>query len=421
MSRLARVWKSRNFSLLWTGHTLSHVGDHIFRVALVWLIVTETDSAHATALVFMAFFIPNILVSLFAGAAVDRFSRKGVILASDGLRALMTVLLAVLVLLDQVGLWSVLCIYVFFGIADAFFQPAYTVMIHELVDRDLRASANSMNGIGRQIGVILGPALGAILVETVGTATTFFIDVLCLVGSLLAIAMIRYRPAAGTAGAEKGSRSYLSEIRDGLKHTFSVSWLWITIIVAALINAVTTGAFNVALPLLVKEALDSGAGVLGMVLTLYGVGAVLGGLFMGSIRFHRIPRPGVTLYLLLSAMGVAMLIMGAIPAVAVLIMMAVLLGFFLECFGVVWITLLQERVPSHLLGWVSSVDALGSFSVIPIGLALAGMAVAAFGPDWTFIAGGAVVALMPLLGLLSRSIRRLEVEDPQGDGAGVSG
>ncbi len=116
-----------------------------------------------------------------------------------------------------------------------------------------------------------------------------------------------------------------------------------------------------------------------------------------------------------------MLIMGAIPAVAVLIMMAVLLGFFLECFGVVWITLLQERVPSHLLGWVSSVDALGSFSVIPIGLALAGMAVAAFGPDWTFIAGGAVVALMPLLGLLSRSIRRLEVEDPQGDGAGVSG
>jgi MFS family permease len=149
MSRLARVWKSRNFSLLWTGHTLSHVGDHIFRVALVWLIVTETDSAHATALVFMAFFIPNILVSLFAGAAVDRFSRKGVILASDGLRALMTVLLAVLVLLDQVGLWSVLCIYVFFGIVDAFFQPAYTVIIHELVDRDLRASANSMNGIGR--------------------------------------------------------------------------------------------------------------------------------------------------------------------------------------------------------------------------------------------------------------------------------
>src|SRR5690606_26706715 len=133
----------------------------------------------------------------------------------------------VLVLLDQVGLWSVLCIYVFFGIADAFFQPAYTVIIHELVDRDKRASANSMNGIGRQIGVILGPALGAVLVETVGTATTFLIDTLCLTGSLLAIAMIRYRPKAGKEEAGKGSRSYLSEIREGLQHTFSVSWLWI--------------------------------------------------------------------------------------------------------------------------------------------------------------------------------------------------
>src|SRR5690606_3119174 len=99
-----------------------------------------------------------------------------------------------------------------------------------------------------------------------------------------------------------------------------------------------------------------------------------------------------TLYLLLSAMGIAMLVMGAIPAVAVLIAMAVLLGFLLECFGVVWITLLQERVPSHLLGRVSSVDTLGSFSVIPVGLALAGMAVAALGPSWTFITGGAVVA-----------------------------
>ena len=421
MSRLVRVLKNRNFSFLWTGHTLSHVGDHIFRVALVWLIVTETDSARATALVFMAFFIPNILVSLFAGAAVDRFSRKGVILASDGVRALMTVLLAALVLLDKVELWSVLCLYVFFGIADAFFQPAYTVIIHELVDRDLRASANSMNGIGRQIGVILGPALGAVLVETVGTAATFLLDTLCLAGSLLAIAMIRYRPKAGTKGAGDGSRSYLSEIREGLKHTFSVSWLWITMIVAALINAATTGAFNVALPFLVKETLGGGAGILGTVMTLYGAGALLGGLFMGSIRFQRISRPGVTLYLLLFAMGVATLIMGAVPAVAVLIAMAVLLGFLLECFGVVWITLLQERVPPHLLGRVSSVEALGSFSVIPIGLALAGAAVTAFGPDWTFIVGGAVVALMPLLGLLSRSIRRLEVEDPQGDGARVSG
>jgi len=186
MPRLVRVLKNRNFSLLWTGHTLSHLGDNIFRVALVWLIVTETNSAQATALVFMAFFIPNILVSLFAGATVDRFSRKGVILASDGVRALITVLLAALVLLGKVELWSILFLYVFFGIADAFFQPAYTVIIHELVDRDLRASANSMNGIGRQIGVILGPALGAVLVETVGTATTFLIDTLCLTGSLLA-------------------------------------------------------------------------------------------------------------------------------------------------------------------------------------------------------------------------------------------
>jgi MFS family permease len=420
MLRLVRVLKDRNFSFLWTGHTLSHLGDNIFRVALVWLIVTETNSAQATALVFMAFFIPNILVSLFAGATVDRFSRKGVILASDGVRALITVLLAALVLLGKVELWSILCLYVFFGIADAFFQPAYTVIIHELVDRDLRASANSMNGIGRQIGVILGPALGAVLVETVGTATTFLIDTLCLTGSLLAIAMIRYRPKAGKEEAGNGSRSYLSEIREGLKHTFSVSWLWITMIVAALINAATTGSFNVALPFLVKETLGGGAGILGTVMTFLGVGALLGGLFMGSIRFQRISRLGVTLYLLLFAMGVATLVIGAIPTVAVLIAMAFLLGFLMECFGVVWITLLQERVPSHLLGRVSSVDSLGSFSAIPVGLGVAGAAVAAFGPAWTFIAGGIVVAAMSLLGLLSRSIRNLKVEVPQDIAAGVT-
>lgn len=212
----------------------------------------------------------------------------------------------------------------------------------------------------------------------------------------------------------------LSEIREGLKHTFSVSWLWITMIVAALINAATTGSFNVALPFLVKETLGGGAGILGTVMTFLGVGALLGGLFMGSIRFQRISRLGVTLYLLLFAMGVATLVIGAIPTVAVLIAMAFLLGFLMECFGVVWITLLQERVPSHLLGRVSSVDSLGSFSAIPVGLGVAGAAVAAFGPAWTFIAGGAVVVLLPLLGLLSRSIRNLKAEAPQDDAAGVA-
>ena len=209
----------------------------------------------------------------------------------------------------------------------------------------------------------------------------------------------------------------LSEIREGLKHTFSVSWLWITMIVAALINAATTGAFNVALPFLVKETLGGGAGILGTVMTLYGVGALLGGLFMGSIRFQRISRPGVTLYLLLFAMGVATLIMGAIPAVAVLIAMAVLLGFLLECFGVVWITLLQERVPSHLLGRVSSVEPWDPFRHSHrsrFGRSGGGR----FWPGWTFIAGGIVVAAMSLLGLLSRSIRSLKVEVPQDVAAG---
>src|SRR5690606_36716850 len=98
----------------------------------------------------------------------------------------------------------------------------------------------------------------------------------------LPVGMIRYRPKAGKEEAGNGSRSYLSEIREGLKHTFSVSWLWITMIVAALINAATTGSFNVALPFLVKETLGGGAGILGTVMTFLGVGALLGGLFMGS-------------------------------------------------------------------------------------------------------------------------------------------
>src|SRR5690606_40100921 len=103
-------------------------------------------------------------------------------------------------------------------------------------------------------------------------------------------------------------------------------------------------------------------------------------------------------YLLLCAMGVATLVIGAIRTVAVLIAMAFLLGFLMECFGVVWITLLQERVPSHLLGRVSSVDSLGCFSAIPVGLGVAGAAVAAFGLAWAVVAVGLVGAAVSSLG-----------------------
>lgn len=183
-------------------------------------------------------------------------------------------------------------------------------------------------------------------------------------------------------------------------------WLWVTIAIVAFTNVTLAGPYSIALPFLVDQQWNQDVRILGLLYATFPIGYILGGLVFG--RMATIPRRGVVAYLGIAAAGVGMLVVGLPLPLIVLLGAALVNGFGLEAFSLIWTTTLQELVPQDKLGRVSSIDALGSYALLPIGLALTGWLVEQWGAASVCVLGGAITIVLALLALLHPKIRGLE-------------
>lgn len=410
--RILEPLADRDFAILWSGQLLSQVGDSVFRVALILFVVRRTGSAGILAAVTVAFLVPNLLSFLVAGFVVDRVPRRSVLVGSDAARALCLAALAWVASRPGSGIGGVMAVYAAFGVADAFFQPAYVAIVPDVVPAGRLVSANSLVASGRQVSLIVGPVLGAVVFDRLGASAAFWIDALTFavsVASLLLVSVRRRpeRPQAGDAGIV---RTFLADVAEGGRYVMAVRWLAVSIAVAAILSAGAAGAMDVGLPFLVRQRLHAGGSVLGAIYAAQAVGAFLAAVTLGQIG--RVRAIGIVSYSALVLMGLSVLLTGAFTALAVLLALGVAYGVAYQSFGVLWSTALQTYVPDRLLGRVSSVDYLGSFVLMPLGTAGVGLAVQRIGPAASFAVTGAAMLVAVALGLASRSVRRLGLDRP---------
>jgi MFS family permease len=193
---------------------------------------------------------------------------------------------------------------------------------------------------------------------------------------------------------------------EGLATVFKTPWIWITIGVAALSNITYSGPMDVALPFLVKNELKADVSVLGLFASLSAIGALAGALLLG--QFKKLRRRGWLLYGSWAAVGLAVAVIGLPVGVGGVLTMAFIIGACNSILGLVWVNLLQELVPTHLLGRISSIDYLGSYLFLPLGYSVGGWATEGLGAPLLFIIGGLLSCLLVGAGLLHPQIRKLD-------------
>ena len=142
-----RSLKHRSFALLWSGQTLSRLGDYVYEIALSWWILEKTGSAELMGLMWVFVITPSVLLLLIGGAVVDRFPRVQLMLISDLGRALIVISVAILAYLDALQIWHIYATSFFFGMVDAFFTPAYNAIIPQIVPEQDLPSANALTSI----------------------------------------------------------------------------------------------------------------------------------------------------------------------------------------------------------------------------------------------------------------------------------
>jgi len=402
-----RALRIRSFALLWGGQTVSRLGDSLYRIALSWWILEKTGSAVAMGTLAVFSLVPMLLFLLVGGVIVDRLPRFRIMLASDIVNTLVVALVAVLAHTDQLQLWHVYAVSVVFGLAEAFFFPAYTASVPQIVPPDELPSANSLTSLSWQLAGVIGPTIGAIIVAGGGTPLAFGLDSTSFLISAACLLPLRNIRLPAPAGSETAPRTTpIADLRDGWRIVASSAWLWVTILVYAFINVTDSGPRNIALPFLIHDHLGLQVEALGLVASSFSIGSVSGAVVLG--RLKRIRRRGTLLYGSAVLGGLMIVGYGLAPNLTVLLAAAFVYGLTFSAIALVWTNTLQEMVPPDKLGRVSSIDALGSFVLMPIGFALAGWLTDKIGPVQVFVIGGCSTMAMAVLAYLHPGVRGLD-------------
>jgi hypothetical protein len=356
--------REREFRLLFSGQSVSLIGDNIAPIALAFAVLDAGGSATAVGVVYAANILARVAFMLVGGVWADRLSRRRVMLAADALRAVCTGILAVAVITGHPPLGLFVAMVAAHGVGAAFFTPASTGLVPETVSAPRLQQANALLGIAHSTGSILGPALGGAVIALAGPGAALAVDAATFVVS--AAALLAMRPPEHDRG-EIGTR-FLADLAEGWAEFRARTWVWVIVLQYAVWHMLVLGPFMVLGAVVARESLG-GAGAWALILAASGVGELAGGLVALRLR-PRWPLRAATWAGLLWTPQVALL---AAEAPAWLIAAAALVAGAGMAFVVtLWNTALHEHVPARALARVSSYDWAGTLVFLPAGFALAG-------------------------------------------------
>ena len=265
-----RAFSHRSFALLWSGQIISRLGDSLFTIALAWWVLQKTGSAAVMGIVLICSTLPMLLLLLFGGVAVDRFPRVRLMLASDLLCGGVVALFAYLSFQQRLELWHIFVMSALFGVVAAFFSPAYTALVPDLVPTDFLPSANSLRSISLQVAQLVGLAIAAGIIALGGTSLAFALDGVSFILSAACLVALPRVPALRHSSEKEAG--VLQDMRQGISTVLHSPWLWITLVVASVSSIFLVGPYEAVLPLLVKQRFGTQVGIYALLTALSALG-----------------------------------------------------------------------------------------------------------------------------------------------------
>jgi len=388
----------RSFRLLFLGRTTSNVGNAFATVALAFAVLDLTGSKADLGYVLAARSLPQVVFLLVGGIWADRLPRHRVMVGSNVVSGLSQAAVAALLLSGHAQIWQLMALAAVNGMSSAFFFPASIGIVPQTVSERMLQSANALLRLGTNASYIGGAALGGLIVAATNPGIGLAADAASFLLAGLFVGLIRLPPGLRMEGS-----NFVAELAEGWREFSSRPWLWAIVAQFGFVNAVQLGTEGVLGPVIAKEHL-SGATGWGLILTAESLGLIAGGLILLRFRPRRILLAATLGFLLTIPFLLALA--GPLPLAGVVVAAAIA-GIGSETFGILWDTAMQQEIAQEKLSRVSSYDALGSFVLIPLGLAVAGPVAQAIGTRATILLAAAISLSATLAVLLVRDVRTI--------------
>jgi MFS family permease len=389
---------SRNFRRFFYGQLVSVTGTWMQSVAAAWLVLQLTHSGVALGVQMALNFGPIIPLGAWAGLLADRLDKRRILIGTQTAFAGLAIALWALVALHVATLWEVYALTLLQGIVTAVDTPARQSFYAEMVGTDLLTNAVSLNSAVMTGTRIVGPALAALLIATVGLAPCFLINgisYLAVIAGLLAMRVSElHRTSTGARG--KG------QLRAGLEYVWRTPelrrpLLWMAVVFTFSFN------FSVLLPLLAERAFHGDATTYGLILSAMGVGSLAGALAMAR---QKDPNPR-RLAIATAGFGVASLLAAVAPNYRLELLAMAPVGILSMVFMITANSTLQLTSRPEMRGRVMSLYAIVFLGGTPIGAPVAGWLAQQLGAPAAIALGGAVAIATGAFGLWSLDGRRL--------------
>lgn len=397
----------KRFFVVWSGQAFSLLGSNLVQFALVWWITKTTGSAVYLAIAAMAAIAPQIIVSPFAGALVDRWSRRKVMIAADAGVASATGVLAVLFYLDAAGVWEICVLLAVRASGAAFHWPAMQASTTLMVPEKHLARIGGLNQALQGAGTVGGPPLGALLLEVMSVAGVLAVDIVTAAIAIATLVVIRIPDPARVSNGDSKKTRVLSDIGECLQLIKGWPGMPALLLMFMMMNFIFAPA-DALLPLLVVERFEGGVVEFASMQSAFGVGMLAGGLLLGLWGGFRSRMFTMLSSLCVGGIGIAAI--GFVPADGIIIAIAFVLvvGVMLSFTNGVSMALLQAKIPPEMQGRVFTIISMICMAMMPVGLSLAGPVADAVGVHTWYVISGSTIAFVSIIAASRPKIMNIE-------------
>jgi len=390
------LWRHTDFMLLWSGQAVSTLGSSVSRLALPLLVLALTQSPAQAGLIAALQSVPYLVFSLPAGALIDRWDRKRVMIRCDVARCLAYGSVPLAYATAHLSLAQLYAVALVGGTAYVFFNIAEVAALPRVVPAEHLSHATALNESATSASSLIGPGVAGLIISLgrttlSGTAVAYLVDSLSYLISTLSLGFIRTPFQA--ARAPTAGRSLRTEIAEGLRFLWARHPLRALALLTMGMN-LFFGPLPLAVIVLARTNLHADARTLGLIFSAASAGGLLGSLSASWVKARL--RVGQAIIGAVAGIAVATPLVAVAPSVPVVLAGFALVGAMLPIYNVVSISYRLRLVPDPLQGRVNSVFRLLALGSVPLGTALGGLLLGPIGPRvevWMIAAGFALCAV----------------------------
>ena len=386
-SRLTRALKHRNYRLFFGGQSVSLIGTWITRIATSWLVYRLTGSELLLGVVGFAGQIPMLVLAPFGGVFVDRYNRHRILVWTQVLSALQSLLLAILTMMKIINVTEIIALQVVQGIINSFDTPARQAFVVDMVtDREDLLNAIALNSSMFNASRIIGPSIGGALIAAVGEGWCFMTDAISYVAVIMSLLAMR----GVQEKRNRGEVNMLEELKVGVSYVTRNITVRTLLILVAIVS--TMGMpYAVLMPVIAGKILKGGPHTLGVLMTAAGVGA-LGGTFYLAQRTSVLGL-GKVIIAATACLSVGLIAFSLTHTLWFALLALPLVGAGMMLQSASTNTILQTVVEEDLRGRVMAFYTVAILGTQPLGSLVAGIAADRIGTQNTILAG-AIICLL---------------------------